>query len=217
MIKTGANTWAAEIYAVPATDVSASNGLLASGAIAFNPDGSLNLANSSPTLFGSLNVGWTNGAGSQPITMAFGTNGGLDGLTQFGSESAVISTSINGGQLGNLASVEVSKSGVVSAVFDDGTTRPVFQLPLATVPNPDSLTRLPGNGFAISSNSGSIALNAPGALGTGTIASGTLEASNADLASEFTNMIRFQRAYSASSKIITTVDDMLQEVSNLKR
>ncbi len=69
----------------------------------------------------------------------------------------------------------------------------------------------------MSSASGSVAINPPGALGAGLIASATLEASNVDLAQEFTNMIRFQRAYSASSKIITTVDDMLQELSSLKR
>lgn len=119
--------------------------------------------------------------------------------------------------LGNIASIEVSEEGIVSAVFDDGTARAVFQLPVATFQNPDGLTRLSGNAFSVSGNSGTAAINRPGALGSGSIASSTLEASNVDLAQEFTNMIRFQRAYSASSKIITTVDDMLQELSNLKR
>ena len=93
----------------------------------------------------------------------------------------------------------------------------LFQLPLATFADPDALERLPGNGFAVYSESGGATLNPPGSLSAGMIASNMLEASNADLGSEFSNMIRFQRAYSASSKIITTVDDMLQEVSNLKR
>ena len=93
----------------------------------------------------------------------------------------------------------------------------MFQLPVATFPNPDGLTRGSGNGYAISEQSGNYAINRPGVLGAGNIAANSLEASNVDLAQEFTNMIRFQRAYSASSKIITTVDDMLQEVSNLKR
>jgi flagellar hook protein FlgE len=119
--------------------------------------------------------------------------------------------------LGNLASVEISKTGLVSAIFDDGTAKAVFQLPIATFPNPDGLTRVSGNAYSLSAQSGNAAINRPGVLGAGEIASGSLEASNVDLALEFTNMIRFQRAYSASSKIITTVDDMLQEVSNLKR
>lgn len=216
-VKTAANVWQAEIYADPAADVTAANGLLASGTVRFNPDGSLDKAGSSAAMFGSLNITWTNSAGSEPVALDFGSDGGLDGLTQFGSESAMISSSVNGGLLGNVASVEVSKSGRVSAIFEDGTARALYQLPIATFPNPDGLTRLPGNGFAISDDSGSSALNEPGVLGAGGISSGTLEGSNVDLAQEFTNMIRFQRAYSASSKIITTVDDMLQEVSNLKR
>lgn len=216
-LKTGPNTWQSEIFAEPATDVTAAGGLLASGTVAFNGDGSLNRTASSPALFGSLTPGWTNGASAQPITLALGSDGTLDGLTQFGGDSSLISSSVDGGLLGNIASIEVSKEGVVSAIFDDGTARAVFQLPVATFQNPDGLTRLSGNAFAVSSASGSVAINRPGALGAGTIASSTLEASNVDLAQEFTNMIRFQRAYSASSKIITTVDDMLQELSNLKR
>jgi len=84
------------------------------------------------------------------------------------------------------------------------------------VPNPDGMTRTSGNGFATSSQSGDFKIVAPGE-GGGTISAFSLEASTSDLGKEFTDMIRFQRAYSASSKIITTVDDMLQEVSNLKR
>lgn len=216
-LKTGPNTWVAEIYAVPASDVTAPDGLLASGTVMFNPDGSLDRVNSSPALFAALNVSWTNAAGSIPINLNFGSNGGLDGLTQFGGESALISSNVDGGMLGNVAAIEISKEGVVSAVFEDGATRAMYQLPLATFSNPDGLTRLPGNNFAVSGASGNVAINTPGALGAGSISASTLEASTVDLAQEFTNMIRFQRAYGASSKIITTVDEMLQEVSALKR
>ena len=216
-LKTGPNTWQSEIYAVPASDVTAAGGLLASGSVAFNPDGSLDRTGSSPALFGTLAIGWTNSAGSVPVQMQLGSDGGLDGLTQFGGTSAMISSNVDGGMLGNVASVQISESGIVSAVFDNGATRAVFQLPLATVQNPDGLTRLPGNNYALSDASGNVAINSPGALGAGEIAASTLEASTVDLAQEFTNMIRFQRAYSASSKIITTVDEMLQEVSALKR
>ncbi len=174
-------------------------------------------AASTPALFGSLTVSWTNGAGAEPINLNLGDDDGLNCLTQFARQSALISSIVDGGMLGNLASVEISKTGVVSAIFDDGTAKPVFQLPIATFPNPDGLVRLSGNAYGLSAQSGNVAINKPGVLGSGEIASGSLEASNVDLAQEFTNMIRFQRAYSASSKIITTVDDMLQEVSNLKR
>jgi len=185
--------------------------------VAFNGDGSLDRAASTPALFGAITPAWNNNADAEPIQLSLGADGGLTGLTQFGSESALISSIVDGGMLGNLASVEISKTGLVSAIFDDGTSRSVFQLPIATFANPDGLARVSGNAYSISAASGNVAINKPGALGAGELASGTLEASNVDLAQEFTNMIRFQRAYSASSKIITTVDDMLQEVSNLKR
>jgi flagellar hook protein FlgE len=217
VVRTDANTWQTEVYADPKTDVTAANGLLASGTLKFNPDGSLDAVNSSPALFGALTPAWTNGAAAQPIKLDLGTAGGMSGFTQFASASGTIAKTIDGGLAGNVASVDISKSGVVSAVFEDGTKRAVFQLPLATFANPDGLTRLPGNGFTVSGESGSMLLNAAGTVGAGTVQEGVLEQSNVDLAGEFTNMIRFQRAYSASSKIITTVDEMLQEISNLKR
>jgi flagellar hook protein FlgE len=210
-VKSGPNEWQSEIYGA-AGDVTTP--LLASGQVTFNGDGSLA---SLPASFDNLTINWSNGADPLNVDLKLGDPNSLNGLTQFGSESALISSIVDGGMLGNLASIEVSKTGRVSAVFDDGTTREVFQLPIATFANPDGLTRISGNAFQMSAQSGNVAINKAGALGAGQISSGSLEASNADLAGEFTNMIRFQRAYSASSKIITTVDDMLQEVSNLKR
>jgi flagellar hook protein FlgE len=221
-VKTAANEWVAEISGDPADITSIggtpiTDGVLASGTVKFNADGSLDLAGSDPALFANLDIGWANEAGSTPIRLSLGSDDGLDGLTQFGSESALLSSTVDGGMLGTVASVEISDSGVVSAIFEDGTSRAIYQLPIATFQNPDGLTRISGNAYQMSQDSGNFAINKPGALGAGTIAAGALEASNVDLAQEFSNMILFQRAYSASSKIITTVDDMLQEVSNLKR
>jgi flagellar hook protein FlgE len=216
-IKTGPNEWQSEIYSNPASDVTATDGVLASGTIKFNPDGSLDRAGSTVALFDPLNVTYTNNAASVPINLALGSDGGIDGITQFGTESSLISSNVDGGMLGNLSSIEIGQDGKVNAIFDDGTTRAVFQLPIATFQNPDGLTRLPGNAYTLSRASGGMTLNTPGQLGAGAISANSLEASTVDLAGEFTNMIRFQRAYSASSKIITTVDDMLREVSDLKR
>ena len=215
-LKTGANQWQAEVYADPAT-VNAPGGLLSSGSVVFNPDGSIDQANSSPALFAPITPNWTNGAGAAPIEIDLGDNGQINGLSQFGAESALIAATVDGGMLGTIASVSVSETGVVSALFDDGMALAVFQLPIATFPNPDGLTLESGNAYRTSDTSGTAAINQPGALGAGSLIAGALEASNVDLAEEFTNMIRFQRAYSASSRIITTVDEMLQEVSNLKR
>ncbi|WP_084253464.1 flagellar hook protein FlgE [Sphingomonas pituitosa] len=216
-LKTGANTWKAETYMNPASDVTATGGLLASGEIKFNGDGSLDRTNSTGTFFNQLNINYTNGSSSVPITMSLGTNGGINGLTSFGQPSSLVRGGADGGVLGNIAATEISKDGTVSAIFDDGSSRKVFQLPVATFPNPNGLTRISGNAYSGNRQSGMMTMNAPGELGAGKLLSNTLEASTVDLAGEFTNMIRFQRAYSASSKIITTVDDMLREVSDLKR
>ncbi|HUD31187.1 MAG TPA: flagellar hook protein FlgE [Novosphingobium sp.] len=233
-VKTGPNAWQAEITGSPA-DVKSykddagnlvtvdpasyktgENVLIASRAISFGNDGSLNLGTATG-LFDDLELGWSNDAKAELISLDLGKNGAFDGLTQFGSTSALLSSTIDGGMLGTVASVKISEDGVVSAVFDDGTSRAIYQLPLATFQNPDGLTRISGNAYLVSEQSGNVAINEPGTVGGGKISAGMLEASNVDLAAEFSNMILFQRAYSASSKIITTVDDMLQEVSNLKR
>jgi len=218
-LKTGSNQWAMETYMNPASDVGAPavGGLVRSGTVSFNGDGSLNTTTSTAGLFDPLTVNYTNGASSVPINLDLGKDGATNGLTQFGQPSSLVSGGTNGGVLGNIAATEVSKEGIVSAIFDDGSSRQVFQLPIATFPNPNGLTRLSGNAYSSTRASGSMTMNPPGQLGAGKISSNTLEASTVDLAGEFTNMIRFQRAYSASSKIITTVDDMLREVSDLKR
>lgn len=233
-VKTGPNTWQAEITGNPA-DIKSYTGadgaavavdvdsyaageqvMIASKTITFNSDGSLELG-SAASLFDDLELSWSNDAKAELISLELGGDNKFDGLTQFGSTSALLSSTIDGGMLGTVASVKISEKGVVSAVFDDGTSRAIYQLPLATFQNPDGLTRISGNAYIVSEQSGNVAINEPGTVGGGTISASMLEASNVDLAAEFSNMILFQRAYSASSKIITTVDDMLQEVSNLKR
>lgn len=220
--KTGNNSWAAEVYTDPSET---SNGAtpLVSGTVSFNPDGSLDVANSSPQLFQPINMGttapgitWMNGAGAVPIDLGLGSQNGLDGLTQFGSDTAMISSSVNGAMLGNVQSVQVSNKGVVSAVFDNGTIRALYELPLATVQNPDGMTRLNANAYQQSAVSGTVSINKAGDTG-GTITANALEGSNVDLAEQFTKMITTQRAYSASGKIITTADEMMQELVQLKR
>lgn len=215
-IKTAPNRWTGEIYVTPAGDVTQPGGVLASGNVVFDSFGKLDLAASDPAFFANLNPTWTNGAGTDPIKLSV-NNGANDSWTQIGSGSAVGTKSVDGGMLGKVSSVSFSKQGVVTAVYENGTTRDIYRLPLATFRNPDGLQRLSGDAFAASQDSGAANANAATTGGSGAVEGGKLEASTTDLAAEFSDMIRFQRAYSASSKIITTVDDMLQELGNLKR
>ena len=109
------------------------------------------------------------------------------------------------------------RDGKLVGIFSNGVREALGQVAVASFDNPPGLEKVGGSLYSATSNSGIASIGVAGEGGRGAMASGTLEMSNVDLAQEFTNMIRFQRAYSASSKIITTVDDMLQELSSLKR
>ncbi|MGB3723059.1 MAG: flagellar hook protein FlgE [Pacificimonas sp.] len=208
-LKTGPNAWAAE--------VSAEGTLVASGMVRFNPDGSLDRAGSDTAIFDPFTPTWAGGAGSSPIMLALGTDGDVDGISQFDSESALLSRSVDGALFGNVTGVEISEDGTVSAIFDNGQSRAVYRVPLVTFQNPDGLLRLQGNSYGASDFSGDYALTGAGTGGSGRIVPGALEASTVDLAKEFTNMITVQRAYSASTRIITTADEMLQELTAISR
>src|SRR5690606_17289972 len=123
----------------------------------------------------------------------------------------------NGTAFGNLTNVEIDEDGFVTAIFDNGVTRRIAQVAVATFANPNGLIPLNGNAYRVSQASGPFSLKTPGTGGAGAIAPSTLESSTVDLSTEFTGLIVTQRAYSASSKIITTADAMLEELINIKR
>lgn len=155
------------------------------------------------------------GVASQTIAIDLGASTG--GLTQYDSTSIVQATYTNGTAFGNLTEVKIDEAGFVTAIFDNGVMRKIAQVALATFPSADSLTEVAGNAFRVSQNSGTFNLKAPGTGGAGLLGAQQLEASTVDLSTEFTGLITTQRAYSASSKIITTADEMLAELINIKR
>ncbi len=221
------NTWHAEIYSVPDTDISGPGrpGQIGSGLVKFKPDGSLDLTNT--TLFGGLggapgiSLGASGGAApawatslgikASPITFD------LNQLTQLADTSTVSSISTDGATVGNIVGVQIGDDGFVSAIFDNSQVRKIAQIGLATFPNADGLLAKSGNAYQPTLQSGAYSVKQPGAGGAGRIASSTLEASTVDLSAEFTGLISTQKAYSASSKIITTADQMLEELINIKR
>lgn len=221
------NTWNAEIYAVPAADVNTAgpNGQIAAGQVVFNNDGSINLA--STTLFGAAgatpSLTLNASAGAQPAwATSLGINGqtlsvDLSQLTQLASASTVNSVSSDGASAGNIVGVQVGADGVVSALFDNSQVRKIAQVAIATFPNPDGLQPISGNAYGGTLAAGTMTLKVAGAGGAGKIDPSSLEASTVDLSSEFTGLITTQKAYSASSKIITTADTMLDELINIIR
>jgi flagellar hook protein FlgE len=228
---TTANQWYAEVVTVPASSVAVGSGLLpgqiATGTIAFTDTGSLDTTSGATTLplslaFGasssgtpssSTGVNWASSLGLANQTVSLG----LSGLTQDNSTSLLTSVATNGTPTGSLSSVQVSSSGLVTGVFSNGVSRTIAQVAIATFANPNGLTATNGDAYQTSLASGTYNLEVPGTGGAGTIESSELESSTVDLSSEFTNMITVQRAYSASSKIITTADEMLQDLISIIR
>jgi len=168
---------------------------------------------------------WANGAEnmvkgntkSPPIQVFFGNYNTPDGLTQLSGNFQLNYLQQNGAKFGNFAGVSVGNDGVVTALFDNGVTRPVFMIPVATFTNPNGLSSLSGNTWIATDFSGNPTLREAGDAGAGAINAASLESSTVDLGEEFTRMITTQRAYSSSAKVITTADEMLDELLRIKR
>ncbi|WP_134679627.1 flagellar hook protein FlgE [Paracoccus ravus] len=156
-------------------------------------------------------------AGHGDITIMIGTPGGTDGLTQISSGFSPTNITKNGSAPGVLTAVEIDESGFLLGTYDNGMTRRLFQIPLVDVPNPNGLTALDNQAYAASPDSGAFYLWNAGDGPTGSVSGYARESSTTDVAAELTDLIQTQRAYSSNAKIIQTVDEMLQETTNIKR
>ncbi len=215
-VKTGTNAWTAHYVYTDSTDTIQEAG---SQNLTFGSDGSLTTDNEAPINFTNIADGATT---PQPITFDYGTGTagggtGLDQSTQFASSSVTNMINQDGYQSGSLLSVSVDLEGVVTGLFSNGQTRQIAQLALADFASPWGLAKMGGNLYAESHSSGQPVINKPGSGGVGTIHSNALEQSNVDLAAEFVKLITTQRGFQANSKIITTSDEMLADLVNLKR
>lgn len=228
-LKIGENQWAVEVHALPESDVNIGagfvNGQVATGTLSFNGDGSLRSL--SAGLTEPMNVVWTNGAQTSDIEFDWGTAGlpfgtpnatafgQTDGLSQFESDYKVAFANQNGAQVGELLGVTIDEQGFVTASYSNGETQRLYKLPVADFTNPNGLTAISGNVYAQSQDSGEVNLREAGTSGTGDIVSAALESSNVELAEELTDMIVAQRAYQANSKVISTTDELLEELTRL--
>jgi flagellar hook protein FlgE len=187
-----------------------------SGTVRFGVDGTLEAwAYNGGAVALTLDPG--NGANDLTIDIDPGDVGSLTGLTQFATDSNAVITSQDGYGMGDLESISIDQNGLVVGVFTNGVSRNLAQIAIAQFANPSGLQRAEGNSFIASSNSGVPLISTIGTRIPGRIQPGTLEMSNVDLALEFTNMVITQRGFQANARIITTADDMLAELVNLKR
>lgn len=185
-------------------------------ALTFNGNGTPSAIN-----VNQLDIGWANGAtamtGGTSVSLGLGNLNQSDGMTQFAGSYEVSYITQNGAKFGNFSGLSIGTDGVVQALFDNGVRRPIFQIPISTFVNPNGLESLTGNTFIETETSGSYTLRVAGEAGAGQTTQASLEASTVDLGEEFTVMITTQRAYTAAAKIITTADEMLDELVRIKR
>ena len=187
-------------------------------AVRFNADGT-------PKYFyvDEMAIEWANGAQNMDgdpdngtrITLDMGNVGTNDGLTNLSGDFLTNYINQDGAKFGSYTGVSISEDGVVTALFDNGETRPIAILPLATFANADGMEALTGNTWIETDASGQAMLRQAGTNGAGEITAYSVESSNVDLATESSNMIVTQRAYSAATKIITTADEMLDELTRM--
>jgi flagellar hook protein FlgE len=230
MLNLGGGKWAFEVgYGGDLSKIGnppPENGFLTGGFMQFNSDGSLqqitdaggaDLKQVGVTIpFSSGN----SGLGDLSFNLNLGNSiidggTGLDGFTNYASNDVLTSSNIDGEAAGTVTGFSIDKNGIVTANFSNGQTKNVYQIPLATFANPNGLSASSGDAWTASLASGGAIINAPNTGAAGGIASGALEGSTVDLATEFTNLITSQRAYSASARIITTADTMLQTLEQL--
>jgi flagellar hook protein FlgE len=151
------------------------------------------------------------------IAMDFGAATDADRLTGSATLNSVAALSQDGSSIGSLVSFSVGQDGLISGVFSNGRTQALGQMALANFADPSGLIKQGGSLFTTSANSGLPQIGVAGVGGRGTLTGGTLEGSNVDLGQEFTNMILAQRGFEANAKVITTSDELLQDLVNLKR
>jgi flagellar hook protein FlgE len=223
--KTAANSWAWNAVVNSADSVNGITEVQAHGTLTFNSNGALTAQGATTYLSNGLaatGFNFSGGAtGNQAVVFNFGTplpgGTGLNGVTQFAGTSSVLNLTQDGYATGSLENVSAGKDGTISGLFTNGKNRTLGQVALANFNSPEGLTHLGNNLLGATADSGQPIIGTPQASGLGSILSSSLELSNVDLATQFTKMIEYQRGYDANSKVITTTDQMLQTLVNMKQ
>jgi flagellar hook protein FlgE len=192
---------------------------VASGKLTFTVDGKLDTEEITEAAFNFKGGALQN----QKIKVDFGDSigtdkgTGLDGTKQYGKESDLISWKQDGSAAGTITNLSFNDEGVLTALYSNGETADLAQIALAKFENSEALFKVGNNRFKEARDSGAPAVGAPGRAGRGKLFAKSLERSTVDLALEFVNLIQNQRGFQANAKTITTTDELLAEVINLKR
>ncbi len=217
--KTAANTWDYKIE-IPGEDLASGTAgtpsSLATGTLTFDTNGTLK----TPAPPGTVAVAVTGLAdGASDLAMnwsLYNANGGTT-LTQSAQPSAVSGTTQDGVAAAEITQVSLANGGAIVAHYSDGSQSVVAQLAVAAISNPGSLISVGQNNFELGADTATPAVGAPETGSRGSIQGGALESSNVDIATEFTNLIVYQRSYEANSRVISTLNQLTQDLLNLKQ
>ena len=218
-VKSAASTWDYSVT-LPSSAVAGgvgTNTTLASGTLTFDGRGHLATPISTSGPIAVPISGLADGATDMAMTWSLYDANGDPTITQYSQTSANLGSTQDGTPSGQLTSISIGPTGQILARYSNGDAVAVAQLALASILNPDSMQDLGQNTFGVTSLSSIPAIGMPGTGSRGAITGGALEASTVDIANEFTNLLTYERAYQAASKVVTTEDDILQETVALKR
>jgi len=214
MWKTGTNTWDWKIDPSQ-MDISSAGITEVAGThpITFGPDGAVDTSGG----FAPPEISFTPNSGANDVDIKLDLGSGLNGLSQFAGSSTAVMRDQDGYTNGTLQGFNIDATGTIVGGFTNGITQVLGQIQLADFNNPEGLNRVGDNAYTTTANSGSAVLGFAGEGSVSSIASGALEMSNVDLAQEFTNMIIAQRGFQANSRVISTTDQLMQDLVDLKR
>jgi flagellar hook protein FlgE len=213
--KTDTGKWSYAV-SVPATDLkSGGDTKLASGTLTFDGSGNLTSPASTDPPVSIKIAGLADGASDMTINWSLFGADGSSAITQLAQSSGTSGTTQNGAAAGQITGVGIQDDGIIVASYSNGKKATVGQLAMASILNPGSLLAVGNNNLQASASTAPPAIGAAGSGGRGQIVGGALESSTADMATEFTNLLTFERSYQAASRVITTSDQLLQETVNL--
>ena len=214
--KTDANKWSYSVTIPDADLKTAATAPLATGTLTFDGTGQLTTPTAKDAPVAVKITGLASGASDMTVDWNL-FNGTTGLLTQFKQTSSVSATAQDGATSGQITKVGMSDGGLIVAQYSNGKQAVVAQLALASIQNPSSMTSVGNNNLKASPDTSTAAVGTAGSGGRGDVRAGALEGSTVDIATEFTQLITLQRSYQAASKVITTSDQIMQDLIGLIR
>ena len=216
--KTAANSWNYEVD-IPGADLSSGKAgtpsKLTNGTISFDSNGNM----TSPAAPGQVAIaatGLADGAADMNINWNLYDTNGSPTFTQFAQTSALSGSTQDGKAASQVTQVSLSNGGSIFVHYSDGSQQVIGQLAVASISNPDSLVSVGDSNFEVGADTATPVVGMPGSGNRGTIQGGALESSTVDIATEFTNLIVYQRSYEANSKVISTMNQLTQDLLSIQ-